>query len=351
VIRCRASSALGKYESAAEENRKGIQMDPDDSIEYANLASDYLYLGHLPDAENALRRAAARKLDMPDFLLVRYMIAFVKGELPQMERLAALGEQNPELTDWMRDKEASVLAYSGRLKDARVVSQRGIDLAQSTGRREAAAQLGASAAMRESLFGNQSEARHLVATVHRSPNWRDADYGIALAAALAGDSSATQKTADELTKRFPGDTLVKFSYVPALRAVVALNRREPEKAILLLQTASPCELGFQGANTVGFAGSLYPIYVRGEALLMMRRGPEAAAEFQKILDHQGIVFSDPVGALSRLQLGRAFALAGDQMRAKAAYDDFLGVWRNADPNIPILRQAKGEYNHLSVNAR
>jgi len=341
-----ASSALGKYERAAEENNKAIELDPDDSMGYANLASDYRYLDRLPEAEKSLQRAAARKLEIPDFLGDRYLIAFLKGDAPEMKRLATVGEQNSELEDWMCDKEASVLAYSGHLQRARIMSQRAIDLARRKGRREAAAQHQAGAAMREVLLGNMAEARRLVAPAHGFSNGRDAEYGAALALALAGDSSQPQTLADDLAKRFPEDTLVKFSYLPVLRAVLALNHREPSKAINLLQAATNYELGYQGANSVGFAGSLYPIYVRGEAYLKALQGPEAAAEFQKILDHRGIVCAELIGALARLQLGRALALSRDRLRAKVAYRDFLSLWQDADPDIPILKQARSEYAGL-----
>ena len=341
-----ASSSLGKYERALEENKKAIELDSDHTMVYANLASDYIYLGRLPDAENTLQRAAARKLEIPDFLGHRYLIAFLKDDAPEMSRLAVLGEENPEFEDWMRHKEASVLAYSGHLRQARVVSRRAIDLALRKGRREAAAQLEAAAAVREALLGNRAEASRRVTPAHGYSNGRDAEYGAALAIAFAGDSSRAQRTLGELTKRFPDDSMVKFSYVPVLRAVVALNHREPYKAIDLLQAANACELGYQGANSVGFAGSLYPIYVRGEALLRVGHGSEAAAEFQKILDHRGIVFADPIGVLARLQLGRAFRMAGDAAKARDAYQGFLALWKDADPEIPIFQQAKAEYAKL-----
>ncbi len=164
--------------------------------------------------------------------------------------------------------------------------------------------------------------------------------------ALAGDSSRSQKLADDLANRFPEDTRLVFAYLPTVRALLALNHREPSEAIQLLQTASPYELG-----TVVFAssmrlGPLYPVYVRGEAYLAARQGREAAVEFQKILDHRGIVVSDPIGALAHLQIGRAYAMQGDTAKAKAAYQDFLTLLKDADPDIPVLKQAKAEYAKL-----
>lgn len=139
---------------------------------------------------------------------------------------------------------------------------------------------------------------------------------------------------------------MQFSYLPALRALLALSRGEPSRAIDLLQAAAPYELGYQGSSTVGFSGSLYPVYVRGESYMKARRGPEAAAEFAKVLAHRGIVAADPIGALAHLQLGRALVLAGGNTRARAAYQDFLSLWKDADADIPILQQAKAEYARL-----
>jgi predicted Zn-dependent protease len=341
-----ASSSLGRFETATEENKRAIALDPDQAMLYANLASDYIYLDRLQDATSVIQRASARKLEIPDLLGNGYLIAFLKGDAPEMSRLAALGEENSELEDWMRDKEASVLAYSGHLRQARGVSQRAIELARRKGRREAAAQLEASAAVREALIGNRAAALRLVTPTHGFSNGRDAEYGAALAMAFEGDAPRAQRTLDDLTRRFPEDSMVKFSYLPVLGALIALDHREPYKAIDLLRAASAYELGYQGANSVGFVGSLYPIYVRGEALLKVRRGSEAAAEFQKILDHRGIVFANLIGVAARFQLGRALLLAGDTAKAKAAYKDFLTLWKDADPDIPILNQARAEYGKL-----
>ena len=167
------------------------------------------------------------------------------------------------------------------------------------------------------------------------------EYGAAVALALAKYSSRSETLTNDLAKRFPEDTCVRFSYLPTLRAMLALNHGEPSRARDLLQTAVPYELGVR-ANF----GSLYPVYVRGEAYLADNKGAEAAVEFQKILNHRGIVISDPIGALAHLQLGRAYALAGGMAKAKSAYQDFLTVWKDADPDIPILKQAKVEYAKL-----
>jgi predicted Zn-dependent protease len=175
---------------------------------------------------------------------------------------------------------------------------------------------------------------------------RDVQYGAALALALAGDTSRAQALTDDLEKRFPEDTTVSLSYAPVLRAILAGNERKREaddsKAIELLRPAVPYELGSVSSSVFGFFGNLYPAFVRGNAHLAAGKGLEASQAFQKVLDHPGIVFNDPIGALTRLQLGRALALSGDKVRAKAAYQSFLTLWKDADPEIPILQQARAE---------
>ena len=172
------------------------------------------------------------------------------------------------------------------------------------------------------------------------------EYGAALALALSGDSARAQQLANDLEQRFPEDTSVRFSYLPTVRAQLALNHGDPAKAIELLQVAVQYELSVTRSSIHANFGALYPVYVRGEAYLAAHQGVEGAAEFQKILDHRGIVVSDPIGALAHLQLARAFALSGDKTKAKTAYQDFLTLWKDADPDIPILKQAKAEYARM-----
>ena len=176
------------------------------------------------------------------------------------------------------------------------------------------------------------------------------EYGAAFALALSGDSSRSQRLGDDLSRRFPEGTIVRFTYLPTLRALLALNRSRPSNAVELLQTTIPYEGGTPiegGSELLLGAGNLYPAYVRGAACLAARRGREAAAEFQKILDHRGTVLSDPIGALAHLQLGRAYTLSGDKTKAKSAYQDFLTLWKDADPGIPILKQAQAEHANLN----
>jgi eukaryotic-like serine/threonine-protein kinase len=194
----------------------------------------------------------------------------------------------------------------------------------------------------EAFFGDAFEARKRAMAAGELSKGREVEYGASFALALSGDSSQAQALADDLERRFPEDTSVRFSYLPAVRARIALNHGDASKAFELLQAAASHELGAPRSNF----GALYPVYVRGQAFLTARQGAEAATEFQKILDHRGIIVSDPIGAVARLQLGRAFVLTGDKTKARIAYQDFLTLWKDADPNVPILKQAKAEYAKL-----
>ena len=172
------------------------------------------------------------------------------------------------------------------------------------------------------------------------------EYAAAFALALSGNSRESEPLANDLERRFGEDTSVRFAYLPEIRALLALNNHQPSEAIEFLQLAVPYELGTPRSSIHGFFGALYPLYVRGTACLAAGRGSEAAAEFERILSHKGIVVSDPIGALAHLQLGRALALSGDKTKAKAAYQNFLTLWKDADSDIPIFKQAKSEYSKL-----
>jgi serine/threonine protein kinase len=337
---------MGRYEKAVEESRKAIELDPAFAMGYDILVYSYENLGRLAEAESTLQRASGHKLEVPYFLLHRYDIAFLKADKAGMEREAAAGRGKSGTEDGILDHEAFVQAYSGHLQQARRMSRRAADLAQQSAQREKGALFETGAALWEALFGNAPAARRSAMAALAHSKDREVEYGAAFALALAGDFSRSQNLADDLAKRFAEDTSVRLTYLPALRALFALHHGEHSRAIELLQSAVPFELGQPGSSIHGFFGALYPVYVRGVAYLAARRGAEAAAEFQKILDHRGIVVSDPIGALAHLQLGRAFVMSGDKTRAMTAYQDFLTLWKDADPDIPIFRQAKAEYARL-----
>jgi eukaryotic-like serine/threonine-protein kinase len=339
----------GKYEEAAEEAKKALVINPDFSIGYSNLAVSYVALDRWDEAEATLRRAVDRKLEIPDFFTQQYVIAFLKNDESGMKKEAALAEGRPGADDWMANSEGFVSAYLGRLQEARTMSRRAVDLARKAERRDAEALYETDAAVREAFFGNASAAKEGVGRALELSKSRDVEYGTAFALALAGDSSRPQALSDDLAKRFPEDTRVQFAYLPTLRALVALNHREPSNAVTLLQTAIPYETGTLnegGSEPLLGAGNLYPAYARGLAYLVAHQGREAAVEFQKILNHRGVAVADPIGALAHLQLGRAYAMSGDKIKARSGYQDFLMLWKHADLDIPVYQQAKAEYEKL-----
>jgi len=341
-----SSQGTGKFERSIAEAKKALGLNPDHTYGYVNLAFSYFYLDRLEEAVTTLERASERKIEVPELLLLRYFIAFLKEDQVGMDREAARAKGVPGAEDWMSHSEALALARSGRLQQAGKMSRRAADLAQQAGQRERAATFDAGAAVWDAFFGDTPEARQRAAAALDLSKGRDVEYAAAFALAVAGDSTRAQTLANDLEKRFPEDTSVQFNYLPALRALFALNHNEPQKAIEMLQIAVPYELAVPGVDFNAFFGGFYPVYVRGEAYLAAHQGAEAAAEFRKILDHRGIVGCDPIGALAHLQLGRAFALSGEKAKAKSAYQDFLALWKDADLDIPILKQAQAEYANL-----
>jgi hypothetical protein len=263
-----------------------------------------------------------------------------------MDREVALARGKPGLEDLMFHEQALVLARSGRMREARVMWDRSVALAQQTGDRERAAIFQAAEAVCEAQFGNSDAGKQRALRALELAKGRDVEYASAFALARSGDSAGSQRLADDLAKRFPEDTAVQFGYLPTLRALFALARNEPAKANEALQVALPYDRAAPGTAFDANFGGFYPAYVRGEAYLAARTGAEAAAEFQKVLDNPGLVFADPVGTLAHLEQGRAFKLSGDLVRAKTAYEDFLKLWEKADGDLPILKQAKAEYAKL-----
>lgn len=337
------SQGSGNYEKSIDEARKAIALDPDFTPGYSNLAFGFSYLDRFGEAERALQSASDRNLEIADILVLRYYIAFFKGDRAGMQRQVRLAQGKAGAEDWMSHHEALVLAQSGHLHQAELMWKRAIGLAEQAEETERAAIFETATAVCEAVFGNALAARtHARAALELSKG-RDVEYGAAFALGFSGDSSAAQRLTDDLETRFPEDTSVRFNYLPTLRAMVALDHQDPTKALDYLQMALPHDFAIPGAALFGFFGGLYPAYVGGEAHLAAHQGAKAAAEFKKILSHRGIVFSDPISALAPLQIGRALVTAGDLTKAKSAYEDFLSLWRDADPEIPILKQAKAEY--------
>jgi predicted Zn-dependent protease len=244
--------------------------------------------------------------------------------------------------DQLLASQADTEGFYGKLKDAHELTGRAMDSAQRNDAKEGAAAYQAAAGLREVESGNLERARAKAkAAAKLAPN-RDVRAIAALALARAGDTAGAEKLAAELDKTFPLDTLIQRYWLPTIRAAVALERNDPNRAVELLKVASPIELSEPTNLTI----YLCPVYLRGEAYLMLHNGNRAAAEFQKFIDHRGLVVNFPWGALARLGLARAYAMQGETAKAKAAYQDFLTLWKDADPDVPILIQAKAEYAKL-----
>ncbi len=337
---------LGEHEKAAEEAQETIELAPDFGVGYALLGSNSLSLDRLGAAEDAARRASERKIEIPLLALLRYDVAFLKGDIGGMQREVAAARGKSGVEELISDHQAFALAYAGHLQEATKMLRRASDLAQQAAHREKAAGFETRAALWEAFYGNAPAAKPAAMAALALAKNREVQYGAALALAIAGDSSQAQRLTNDLESSFPEDTSVKFNYLPTVRAFLALNHGDPAKAIEILQVAVPYELGQPRSTQTGFFGALYPIYARGQAYLAARQGADATREFQKILDHSGIMVGDPISVLAHLQLGRAYAMQGDTARAKAAYQDFLALWKDADPDIPVLKQAKAEYAKL-----
>jgi tetratricopeptide (TPR) repeat protein len=330
---------LGQHDKSLAKSREALRLDPASSIIYSILVGNYLSLNRLEEARATAQEALAKNLDSIVLRWQLYALAFLQNDGAGMAQNVAWAAGKPGMEDWLLAGEAGTAAYSGRLEKAREFSQRAAASAERAKEKEAAATYEVGAAVREALFGNKAEARQRTATALGLSTGRDVQYGAALALAIAGNSAQSQKLADDLAKRFSEDTVVQFMYLPTIHSELALSRNDSPKAIEALQAAAPYELA-------GFPSSLFPVYVRGNAYLAAHQGSEAAGEFQKILDHRGIVLNQPIGALARLGLARAYLLSGDTAKSRTAYQDFLALWKDADPDIPILKEAKTEYAKL-----
>jgi tetratricopeptide (TPR) repeat protein len=306
---------------------------------------DYISLNRVDEAKATYEQAREHKLKSPIFNLALYQIAFLQNDEAGMAQQVSSSAGTPGLEATLLANEADTAAYSGRLLSSREFSRQAVDSAERAGDKEAAATYSALAAQREALFGNADEARRRVSVAMKDLAGHDLEYASALTWAYAGDRERAQKLTDDLDQRFPEATIVQFNYLPTLRAKLAVGKGDPAKALEALRAALPYELGRSTYSSYGWS-SLFPVYVRGEAFLAARQGKEAAAEFQKILDHRGIVLNEPIGALALLQLGRAYALQGGAEKAKTAYQSFLTLWKDADPDVPILKQARAEYARL-----
>jgi serine/threonine protein kinase/tetratricopeptide (TPR) repeat protein len=332
----------GQYQQAAELDKQSLQLSPNDVVGYSNLSVVQMALNQFADARSTIQDALDHKLDDDPLHITLYTLAFLAGDEQGMKEQGAWFEGKPEDMDEFLMLQSSAEGFSGRLGKARELNRRAVEAAEHSGNPEAASFFVMANALREATFGNFPEARRTALSALSKPVLgQNAQAMGALALASAGDIPRAESLMQELAKRFPQGTLVQSVELPTVRAQIELVRKNPGQSIELLHSAGPYELTDNSLN-----GCLYPVYVRGQACLAANQGAAAVAEFQKITDHRGLVGPCETGALAHLGLARAYAMQGDKPKARAAYNDFLTIWKDADPDIPILIAAKAEYAKL-----
>jgi eukaryotic-like serine/threonine-protein kinase len=334
----------GHYDQAVTETKIGLQIEAS-VIAYENLAAEYIGLNRFDEAQTTIDEALGRNLDDVPLRAVAYGLAFLKGDNAKMEQQVAWAVGKSGADDWLLSLQSDTAAYSGRLVKAREISRRAVESARRADLKESAALWQVNAALREALFGNNKQARQAAdSALAITAESRDTEALAALVRASAGDLPRAQTVADDLGKKFPLNTAVSSVLLPTIRAQIEIARGNPSKAVELLTAASPYELG-QWIASLNYS-CLYPVYVRGQAYLALHQGKAAETEFQKIVDHRGLVWNCATGALAHVGQARARILTGDINGARTAYQDFFAIWKDADRDIPILQQAKGEYAKL-----
>jgi eukaryotic-like serine/threonine-protein kinase len=351
--------ALGEFDKQLAANQEALKLNPGSGLARANLVTGYLQVNRLDEAKATAQEAQAQHLDSPNIHFSLYSAAFLQHDTAGMEREAATLLGKPGFEDVMLINQSQSAGYAGQFAKKRELVRRAMDSAIRADEKETAAGYQSAGAAYEAILGNASLAKEQAQASLALSNGRDVEGNAGVALALAADSVQAARVADDLAKRFPEDTLVQLEYLPQIRGAAALTSGNAAKAVEMLAPATPYELG-QG---------LWPAYIRGEAYLKLGQGSAAAVEFQKIVDHPGAVQNDPVGALAHLGLARAYALeagighvgtaasavqAGQSPaanpdalgKARTAYQDFFALWKDADPEIPILKEAKAEYAKL-----
>ena len=331
---------LGQYENAVEEAQKTIQLVPDNLGPYATLIFSYNAMGQLEKAKGTFEDARSRKLDDPYLRLYRYHTAFLQGDEAAMgeEMSWAMGKAGAE--DLLLSSQSDTEAYRGRFEKTRQLSRHAVESARRADALETGAGWKANEALREAEIGNKARAVQVATEAMTLMPGQDVRVITALTLARSGKTAQAQKLVDKLDHEFPLDTMMQGYSLPTIRAAMELENNDPAKAIEILRVTLPYELGNASLKY------LYPAYIRGEAYLKAGQGQQAAAEFQKILDHPGVVLNFVTGALAHLQLGRAQATSGNEQAARKSYQEFFELWKTADPDLPIVKEARVEYEKL-----
>jgi len=331
---------LGQYDKATAGYREAMKLDPKDVVNYVDLASTYIILNRLDDTRNILDEVQTRKLEHEYVPQVQYLLAFMRGDAKEMERLVSTAAGTPDSEDILLSSQADTEGYYGRLQKARDFSHKAIESALQHQAKGRASEWQAHAALREAELGNVVQARQQAAAALTTGE--DIREVAALALARAGDVVRASAIARDLARRSPADLWVDNYWLPSIRAAIEIHEKNPARAIEALEIARPYELGGDPITL----DTLYPVYLRGQAYLMLRNASAAVSEFQKIIDHRGRVVNGVFGALVYLQLGRAYSMLSDTQKARNAYEKFLALWKNADPDAFPLRQATAEYSAL-----
>jgi eukaryotic-like serine/threonine-protein kinase len=337
---------MGQVERAAAVTREALRLEPANILGYNNLGLAYLSMNRLDEAKSAFDEALGRKLDGPYLRQSIYYLDFLRKDAPGMQEQFAWAMGKPGTEDILLSAESDTQADYGNLEKSRQLSAQAEESARRADSKETAAFWRGNEALREVEFGNFAEGLKQVHEALELAPGRDVRIEAALALARGGDVATAEKLAEALNQEFPLDTLMQNYWLPTVRAAIALQRHDPAKAIGILRTSAPYELA---APPPFAAGTMYPVYLLGQAYLSSANpsnGEQAAAEFQKILDHPGVIVNFPLSALSHLGLGRARAISGNKAGARTAYQDFFALWKDADSDIPILKQAKAEYAKL-----
>jgi serine/threonine protein kinase/tetratricopeptide (TPR) repeat protein len=337
-------SYLGQYEKAVTASLEDLRLNPGSAAAYTNLVGLYAALDRLDDAKTKYKEAVEHKVDNPFLHGNRYGVAFLESDTAEMKRQIVAVSGKPG-EDILLSFESDTEAFYGHLNAARELSKRAAEAARRNDSIETAAAWQMNAALREAEFDNIAPSRQAIASALAVAPTRDASILAALALARIGDTDRAKHMADDLAERFPLNTVINHYWLPAIYASIEITRGNPSKAVDILQTTEPYELGTP-LPQFEVGGSLYPVYIRGSAYLSLKKGKEAAAEFRKFLDQRGVAVNCPLAVLARLQLGRAYALAGDSIKARSSYQDFFALWKDADSDIPVLIQARIEYQKI-----
>ena len=333
---------LGQYEQALSGYREALRLEPNNAMNYVTLAGTYINLNRFDEAKAILDEARARKLDHELVPWISYLLAFLRDDSPEMQNQVLLASSNEAIGDYLLASESDTEVFHGRLRNAWDFSLRAVDAANQNGSADRAASWRAHVALREAEFGNSARARQQATAALALTSAKDVGVVAGLALARAGDVSRAEVIVKDLKRRFPTDTLLNRYWLPSIQAAVEIDRKNPARAIETLQVTASYELGGEPIQL----DTMYPVYLRGLAYLMNRDGRAAVAEFLKIVDHRGRVSNCSLSVLVQVQLAKAYALSGEEEKARNALQEFLKLWKDADPDVAIFRQAQGEYAKL-----